>query len=157
MDSKLEKLLDEAINLELNVSNLYLLFFELFPKDSNFWWKLVIEEKNHASLIASIKTMSTLMDAFPKGLVPENIEQLRDSNKKVKAITEDFRKIPSRKGAFLIAMEVEQLAGEIHCQEFIKEDDAPEAFKVIQEINKFDIDHAERIKKYMIENNIEDL
>jgi len=157
MNVGIKQLLDEAIKLELNVSNLYFVFFKSFPEDSNFWWKLVIEEKNHAALIEGIKTMSSVVGEYPNGITPDNIEQLIESNKKVTAITEDFKKAPSRKGSFLIAYEIEQLAGEIHCQEFIKGDCTSEVYKFIQEINKFDIDHAERIRKYMIENKIDDL
>ena len=44
-------IIDESINLELNVGKLYLKFSELFPEDGDFWWKLHVEEKHHASLI----------------------------------------------------------------------------------------------------------
>ena len=50
-------LINEAIQVELNVARLYLLFHELLPEDATFLWELVIEEENHAALLRTIEQM----------------------------------------------------------------------------------------------------
>ncbi|MBW1894429.1 MAG: hypothetical protein JRI91_12155 [Deltaproteobacteria bacterium] len=51
MNKDANSLIEESINLELNVSDTYLLFHKLFPDDGDIWWDLAFEEKNHASII----------------------------------------------------------------------------------------------------------
>ena len=52
-ESDLLQLANEAMRLEYNVSKLYMIFRDSLPEDTEFWWKLVIEESNHAALIKS--------------------------------------------------------------------------------------------------------
>jgi hypothetical protein len=84
MDSETEKLFDEAIKLELNVSDLYYVFYELFPEDAVFWWTLVIEEKNHASLLKTIKSFIPVIKEYPKVILPAEIAFLIDQNDRIK-------------------------------------------------------------------------
>ena len=151
MNDDLEKLLDEAINLEMNVSDLYFLFYELFPEDSQFWWTLVIEEKNHASLIESVKALSPIWGSYPIEMVSEKIEDLIAINKKIITIINEFKKNPSRESAFVIALELEKSAGESHLQAFIKNENLPKKLDSLKQLYIEDKDHAERIQKYMIE------
>ena len=60
MGQNFDQLIQEAIQLELNIAKLYLLFHQLLPEDSTFWWKLVIEEENHAALLKTIEQMANL-------------------------------------------------------------------------------------------------
>ena len=53
MENDLIQLANEAMRLEYNVSKLYMIFRDAYPEDAEFWWKLVIEESNHAALIKS--------------------------------------------------------------------------------------------------------
>ncbi len=55
MSQNFSQLIREAIQLELNVAKLYLLFHDLFPEDGDFWWQLVIEEENHAALLKTVE------------------------------------------------------------------------------------------------------
>ena len=55
MNDKIIKILDESIKLELNIADLYLVFHEKIPEDSKFWWQLLLEEKNHATLLKTGK------------------------------------------------------------------------------------------------------
>jgi hypothetical protein len=154
MDADFEKLLDEAIILELNVSDLYFLFYELFPEDSQFWWTLVIEEKNHASLIESAKALSPIWGSYPMEMINEKIEKLIEMNQKIISIITDFKKNPSRKSAFIIALELEQTCCESHLQTFIKNENLPKKLESLKNLYIADKDHAERIQKYMREHNI---
>ncbi|MEE8377166.1 MAG: hypothetical protein V3R45_02225 [Candidatus Aminicenantaceae bacterium] len=56
MSGDFKELLETSIELELLVSDLYSLYNEIFPEDSDFWWDLSFEEKNHASLLESMRT-----------------------------------------------------------------------------------------------------
>jgi hypothetical protein len=58
MDKHLSQLIDDAITLELNISNIYESFSKLFHEDSDFWSELVCEEKNHATLLETAKKLS---------------------------------------------------------------------------------------------------
>ena len=75
MAADLDNYLNEAIELELNVSDLYLLFYNLFPMDSNFWWNLTIEEKNHAALLKNLKDLYHVCHEFPEEIFSANIEE----------------------------------------------------------------------------------
>lgn len=60
MISEVEKkhifeLIDYAVKVEKLVSDMYLLFSELFEINRDFWWKMGQEEMNHASIIESAK------------------------------------------------------------------------------------------------------
>ena len=154
MDPELEKLFDEAIQLELNVSKLYILFHDTFREDANFWWTLVLEEKDHAALINSIKTVGHFFGEYPRDIVPQRFEDLIEVNKNVINIIQEFEKNPDRKKAFLIAIELEKSAGELHCQTFLETISRSSKYKILQQLYKDDVDHAERIQRYMEENNI---
>ncbi|MEA3487197.1 MAG: hypothetical protein U9R20_06020 [Thermodesulfobacteriota bacterium] len=69
MDKDFSYLIEESINLELNIADLYFLFHELFPEDADFWWRLVLEEKNHAALIRSGKKYFEPVNKFPRNLL----------------------------------------------------------------------------------------
>jgi hypothetical protein len=45
MKYALEQFIDEAIQLELNAAEIYLIFSEAIPEDANFWATLAWEEK----------------------------------------------------------------------------------------------------------------
>jgi hypothetical protein len=48
-----KRMLEESVQLELNFGKLYSIFADLFSEDCGFWWRLGIEENNHASLLRS--------------------------------------------------------------------------------------------------------
>jgi hypothetical protein len=154
MNTETEKLFDEAIKLELNVSDLYFVFYTLFPEDAVFWWSLVLEEKNHASLLKTIKSFIPITDEYPKEILPADIAFLIDQNNRIRKTTEDIKKTPERIKAFQFALEIEESAREFHFQTFIKNQSISSQYKVFQELNNGDKDHAERIIKYITENNL---
>jgi hypothetical protein len=149
-----EKYIDEAINLELNVAELYTVFCKAFPKDFDFWWKLSEEENNHAALLRSLKRIGPVIGEIPGEIFPHKLEELIAANTSICAIIKKFKKNPSRKEAFNIALEIEKSAGEMHFQTFMKRDSLPEDYDVFQKLNNDDIDHAARIQQYMTEHNI---
>ena len=148
------KLLEEAIKLELYVSDLYMVFYRKFPEDSDFWWKLAIEEQNHAALLKTVRKMNNARLNVPEGIVPPAIEMLVQSNEKLIAAIEDFEHHPDRNRAFRFAFMVEHSAGELHYEEFMKYSNESRLTAVFRKLNGDDIDHAARIRKYMTEHHI---
>ncbi len=154
MNQEIIEYLNEAIDLELNVAELYLLFYNLFPEDSDFWWKLVIEEKNHASILKNVKMLSGIVDEVPKSLMPVKLEVIKKANASVRTVIGNFRNRATRKNAFKVALEIETSAGELHYQSFIQRKEPGDLFSAFRKLNHEDKDHAVRIQKYIDDNNI---
>lgn len=155
MSENLQQLIEEAIKLELNVSRVYRNFHRMFPQDADFWWRLSIEEKNHAALLESGKRSFLAAGMFPAELVGNSLEALINANHELQSILKDGTP-PSRAAALNIALDLEELAGEIHFQNAIQQADNPsDAIKLFRTLNKNDKDHADRIRKYMLQNDID--
>jgi hypothetical protein len=142
--------IEEAIKLELNVSNLYHLFSMTFPEDKEFWWKLEIEEKNHASLLKSGLSFFE-QNLFPQEILPERIEALQSSNLKVKRIAESFNSKWTRIQALDSAIDLENSAGELHYQNFMNSPNNSEIAAIFQKLNGYDKDHSRRILDYKLQ------
>ena len=155
MNNDVTSLIEESINLELNVSKLYTHFFKLFPDDAAFWWKLVVEEKNHAALIRSGKEYFEPLRKFPHDLLAPLLQILKDANSRLDSLIEKYEETPpSREEAFNIALKIEESAGELHFQKFMEKEANSATDNIFKELNKGDKDHAMRICRYMEEHGI---
>ena len=149
------QLANEAIQIEHHISELYMIFYSAFPEDSELWWKLAIEEKNHASLLRS-----GINDFMPKGLFPmemigPSLQDMQEINKKLVSWIDQYQNDPpSRETAFQVALEVENSAGEVHFQEAMEQPPRCQMMKLFQQLNQDDKDHAKRIQAYMEEKGI---
>lgn len=149
-----QQLIDEAIRLELNIGELYLLFHELFPEDARFWWELAIEEENHAALLKTVKQMASVNIPIPEELLPGTIEELMNSNNLVAKMKESFQENPDRIKALRFAYQVEKSAGELHYNSFMTHASDSRITRMFKKLNGSDLDHAERIKNYMEHKSI---
>lgn len=155
MDKQLEELTEESIQLELLVSDLYLLYYELFPEDGKFWWRLVEEERNHAALIRSAREYFAPIDQFPEKLVSDNLAALKGANKELRELLATYRKNPpTRNEAFHSALKLESTAGELHFQHFLDETALSKVEQIFKQLNGEDQEHAKRIHQYLSENGI---
>jgi ferritin len=155
MNNDIAALAEESINLELNVSEIYYLFHSFFPVDENFWWQLVIEEKNHAALIKNGLEQFEPIGEFPHEILSDSLQDLKGTNKKLRSMLKQFKNItPSRELAFNTALEIEASAGELHFQNFIDKEARSTIAEIFQLLNREDKDHAERIYSYMKDNDI---
>jgi ferritin len=156
MDEKLLQIIDESIRLELNVSNVYRIFSSLFTEHCNFWWQLAIEEKNHAALLKSVKECFVPIKKVPVGMMSPDLKLLKDTNSKIEMLIKEYRvNPPTLENAFNIAYNLEQSAGEVHYQTFMKKIENQCVEKIFQQLNGDDRDHAQRIFSYM--ENMQDL
>jgi len=157
-EENLRQLIEEAIKLEFNVAEIYLSFHNRFPEDSGFWWKIAIEEKNHAALLKNGKQFFLDAGMFPDNLVGDSLEALINANNELEGILRQEKEAPpSRDVAFNLALKLEESAGEIHFQYAMQQAKHPsEAILLFQSLNEGDKDHAERIRNYMRLNGIEE-
>jgi len=155
LDTLVEKIIDESIELELNVSEIYGLFYRIFKEDEDFWWTLKMEERNHATLLKGAKDAFFYNHDFPQELIFESLQPLLDANNDLRRMIAEFSKNPpSRETAFNTAIKVETCAGEFHFQKAMELPEGSEILKIVQRINKDDKDHEKRIRAYMQTNKI---
>jgi len=147
------KYLDEAIKLELNVSNIYRIFSLANIEDENFWWKLSMEEINHASLLKS-GLVYVKAGIFPDDMLSDDIENMIIMNDMFDSIIEDFNNNPSRGNAFDIGIKLEESAGESHYQSVMKSETENEIIDIFKRLNRDDMNHLQRILEYRLEKNI---
>jgi hypothetical protein len=154
MNKKLSQLIDESIRLELNIADIYMVFYNTFPEDSDFWWKITSEEKGHANLIKSGR--DTFLDQFPPKLLDPSLQTLSNTSKKLISLLKEYKaKPPSRETAFNIALNIEQSTGELHFQLAMEKSFTSSIMKTFQELNNDCKDHASRISAYMSDKGIE--
>lgn len=155
MTEVIKQFLDESIQLELNVSDLYQLFYVKFPEDSEFWWQLSLEEVNHAALIRSINDIFLPEKILPHGVIQTQNSELHQINSSIRERILHFKaNTPSRYAAFIYAYELENSAGEAHYELFMNEIPGSNVEKIFQKLNGDDKNHAARIDHYMKSNNI---
>lgn len=145
--------LNELINIELNAAEMYRMFSQIYEQDREFWWKLSIEEMNHASLLKSAHHYINL-NIFPDELIIKNTDEITNINNHLEDIRIEFKKNPSRIKAFEIAIEIEDSASESHYDKIMTEQTDDKVLNVFKKLNRDDVDHLNRIKKYMSDNNI---
>jgi hypothetical protein len=145
---------EESIKLENNAANLYKLFHSQFPEDADFWWKLYLEEKNHAVLITSGKEFAAV-DEFPNEIFAESVDELKKTNEYLTELAEKFTESPpSRQQAFAAALEVEMSAGELHFQRFMENSGGAWFGDIFRKLNTDDKDHAKRVRAYAKKHDI---
>lgn len=156
MDKELSRILDESIQLELNVADLYLSFCHAFAEDKDFWSHLAEEEGNHAALLRSGTLESLDEGHFLAKILTTNLDALIKANKEIKELLKEHKQKPpsSRASAFEIAIKVEESTGEIDFSCFIEQEANSPALKLFRRVNSEDRDHARRIRNYMREKGI---
>ena len=156
MNVLLPEIVDESISLELKLADLYNYFSIVFPEDTDFWQKLCSEEKNHASLIKTGKEVLLSCDEFPDEVLAPTLQELTETNKKLISLFKELKdNPPSSESALKIAISLEESAGEIHFQYAMDKHPASVNLKIFQDLNKDDIDHAQRILEYMNSSGIQ--
>ncbi len=155
MPEKLQKHLDESIQLELNLAKLYTLFNDCFFEDEDFWWELAMEEQGHATLLQQEKNQPQHKEFFPENLLANDLQSLIDNNTKIAALIASYTCTPpSRAEAFQTAYSLEMAAGESHFQQFLDSPSNSFSANIFKQLNQEDRDHAARIIQYMQKNHI---
>jgi len=148
-------LIEEAIQLETNISDLYAIFSNAHKEHTELWSQLSREEKGHALLIRNATARCDLSELLSNGVISENLTKLERCNHHIKALLKQFQENPpSPEDAFNIALELEQSAGEIHYQKFLNTGDDSILDKVFQKLDQEDKAHSAQLNAYMIEHGI---
>jgi len=154
MNHAIRLFLKESIDLELNIGDLYQFFSVKFPGDYEFWWKISMEEMNHAALIESINDIFWT-DILPFESLEKQTEDLRKINLIVKERIEQYKLVPpTRLEAFKNGFEFENSIGESHFEIFMNSVTDSPVVKIFQKLNGEDKNHATRIENYMKNNGI---
>jgi len=147
----IEELLNEAINLELNIQDLYVFYSKTYSRDHTFWWKLQLEEGNHASLLKAIRKRSQetlIQDA--SSILSEDYEELKKANDLIKTTLTKWKSEPaSQSEAYQFALKIEQSAQELHLQNTIEQESELEIIKLFKKLTGADRDHAKRISELL--------
>jgi hypothetical protein len=155
MDQLIKMFLKESVEMELNVGDVYQLFSVKFPQDYDFWWKISIEEMNHAALIESINDIFWDESVLPLESIEKQTEALRKMNICVKNRIGRYRMVPpTRLEAFQYGFELENSVGESHFELFMTTVSDSPVMKIFQKLNGDDVNHAIRIDKYMRDNGL---
>lgn len=142
----LEQLLEESIALELNVSDLYHLYCELYPEDRGFWWKLTMEEKNHAAVLKSARLFLQVGKLPPETIHP-NLEIVKRMNEELSARTKTFKlSPPDAEVAYKFAIALEESANEYHFQQLMSKVSDNKVINIFKDLSHDDRDHARRIR-----------
>ena len=157
MKEEYRQVIEESIKIELQVAELYLLFYSYLPQDKEFWWKIALEEKNHAALIRSLGDLSEYLTEFPKNLFPSSVIELEKTNTVLSSLIEKFAaEPPDRETAFNTAIKIEESAGELHYQGFMENEknSSMKVSEIFRQLNREDKNHSIRIRAYMLKNDI---
>jgi len=143
---KTDKYFDELIKLEENVAQLYILFSEKLNKYKDFWYKLSIEEYNHASLLETAKLFHN-SHKLPKEFIKiEILDEVIKTNSMFKYYKTTFLNNPTISNAKKIAIEIEYSAGEIHYENTISNDIDDYIINIFKKLNEDDYHHLKRIE-----------
>jgi hypothetical protein len=142
--------MNESIKLESNIADLYMLFSEAFPEDCAFWHQLHMEEKNHASIIQSVREAWLSGREPPLELLAPNVDELIELNNKLASLLEEYENNPpSREIAFNLALDLEESPGAVHFQDAMEQPPSSTLMELFQMLTGDDKRHASRIRTYM--------
>ncbi|MHC4321762.1 MAG: hypothetical protein ACYST3_05750 [Planctomycetota bacterium] len=150
MKQTLEQLIDEFIKLELNVADVYKVFCNTFPEDSELWLRLIQEEEKHADLIQSMRSTFLLPRQFPPDLLASSRQTLDKTNNRLVSMLKKYsKKPPLRESAFKAALDIERSAGEFNFH--LAAEKLPDSgiMKIFQELNRDCRNHTKKINTYM--------
>jgi len=155
MNQLIGQFLKESIEMELNVGDVYQLFSAKFPQDHEFWWKLSLEEMNHAALIESINDVFLDESILPPDSIEKQTDELRKMNFSISERIESYKLVsPSRLEAFKYGYELENSIGEFHFELFMTSAQNSQMVNIFQKLNGDDVNHANRVANYMKDNEL---
>lgn len=144
-------LFSQVTEQEQLVSQIYMKFSEIFPEDRDFWWRLAMEEKSHASIGKSIQEVFAPMKLYPSEFLKESTDKLIKSNEEKKQILDKLNKNPlafTREQAIAAAIAIEDSDVEKIFQEIMEKIPETREDRLFQKLNADTADHIKKLKKY---------
>ena len=144
---------EESIRLEENVSALYQLYSSIYSEDKEFWWTLHLEEDGHAAILTSLTRSHLPYGRFPRELLVLDIDDLRETNRKVEAALHTWAEAPPPAAeAYQFAVEVEDSVGEMTLQEAVSDEPTSDTMRLVQDVIGDSTEHAARIRQLIAQN-----
>jgi hypothetical protein len=142
-------LLEESINLENNIGELYKLFAATHKEDEIFWCRLAEEEKKHAMILMGLRPWAALGVNVKKYLLPD-INALRENNASIMAVIDlASKETPDRTTTFRLASRIERTISEIHFQKLMNLEVDNKLLSAMRDLCEADKDHLKRINRRM--------
>lgn len=151
----LERILDEAIRLELSLSRLYLIFKDQHPKDAKFWDSMAKEEQGHASQIEKFKMSLKDHGLESKEYSNVDLTKIMANNTQTQRLIDEFDSGVSRELAFRTAVKLENSASEEHYRIIFDSEIESRLTKVFQGLSLEDKKHYNRLLDYIEKKNIQ--
>ncbi len=148
------KIFERLAKIELLVSDIYMRLSEVIPDDKEFWWRLAMEERGHASLIRTGYETFEAMNLFPDELTSISLEELDRSVEEKESLLKRLSSSPSpisREEALRAALAIEEQDIEMKFQSLMEKVSESKAMRLFQTLNKDTHDHAKRIKARLSE------
>lgn len=148
--ASLSDLLEMAITMEFRASDLYRLYSGIFEQDRDFWWRLSMEEQNHAALLKSARNFIKV-GKLPGSLLYARVEGIRAVADTVERRIAEYRQTPPTAfDAYHYAHAFENSAVELHFQKTMQEESpSDKVTEIFQNLGQGDRDHAARIEALM--------
>jgi rubrerythrin len=153
MNDSLEALLDEAIQHERTVAQLYFEFFQTFPDDADLWWTLSVEENGHAGLLEAGRKL--FGSEYGEEILPARVEYLTEANRTLDNLLQQMKQQPlSREAACRIALEIETTTDGMIFENALQPAHDADVPTISERIHRDDLRHAARIRAYMKDQGI---
>ncbi len=148
------EIMEEAVKLEENISELYRTYSKIFSEDKDFWTTLAREEVKHATLLKGLKEIYLGKENFPDQMIYDKIDEMKDVNRNIEDIIKKYKtNSPPIKEAYEFAYNIENSSYELHYQNQL-EKKSTSLMEMFKRLNSFDKNHAERIDMLIKEKGI---
>ena len=143
------KYIELSYTLEKTVASFYLKLSEAFKEDAEFWWRLCLEEQNHASIFKSFMDGLLPVSLLPEELLDPDLGKIRAAINMLEEKLNNLDASPmSKHDACEFAISVEETAGEFFLQKAADEASDSDGVLIIKKLLHDDKDHAARIRKF---------
>ncbi len=149
MQRQFAKLIHNSQNIGIQISDLYLQFYNLFPEDAELWWELSITELNHVCLLGDIK------DFVSKTFSSAHIKKLETLNYSVYSLIKKHNVLPpTRSQALSVALHLERSLNKLYSQKAFQSTSTLDFYTVFKQLCTDTNTHSETIISYAKENTI---
>lgn len=146
-----ERFFNEAVNLELNIAQVYTLFASIFPRDKELWNSMAMEELVHADMIRLLK--GKFLSSAKMLINTPNISVLGATNHKIRTAIEKIElEGIDRAGAFDIAIGFENMVYEVQFRQLLAVLNDNNIVDLFRQLSVKDSEHVARLIKYKNEN-----
>ncbi|MCB9989707.1 MAG: hypothetical protein H6868_10320 [Rhodospirillales bacterium] len=155
MKNTLSDLLRESVFAELYMAELYKIFSHNLTVHKDFWWSLLLEEKNHASVLRALDEYLEPDENMRGELIPRQMQEIEQRNEYIRSLIKDYTDHPpTEEVAFNMALYLEKLCVEATYDKYMTSTPRSKMAEILKDLNQSEIEHEKRIRTYMLEKGI---